>query len=232
MKFDSRELGDKRAGGAAPSGGLALDIDETLAWTVGLWFRLLSERFGNPEYLTPRELETKYEFTFRVPYWQGPEVLEFMERERANPERQLEIEVMPGALDGVAAILGSGQSLACYLTTRPVAVAEATALWLRRVGFPDLPVLARPEAVGFQHGDQWKVDEAHRLFPHVSGIIDNSGSVVRLFGSDYPGRVYHFSAKERIREDLGDRLVACATWSDVAREVVQQRAREVALGAS
>ena len=50
--------------------GLALDIDETLSWTVGFWVEQLQKEFGNPENLSTQELVTKYRYVQSVPYWQ------------------------------------------------------------------------------------------------------------------------------------------------------------------
>ena len=229
MHTDCRDTGaDKARGDSAPLvGGLAVDVDETLGWTVGLWFRLLSERFGNPENLSPRQFEAKYEFTYRVSYWQAQDVNEFMDQQRSDPNRQLEVELMPGAVEGMRAIRACGQELDCYLTTRPQCVSEATALWARRNGLPDLPVTAKPDEIPFSQGNQWKVDVLLKLFPKVGGIIDNSGDLINLIPADYPGLVFHFGANARIREDLGDRLIPCATWADVAREVGIQHARNL-----
>jgi hypothetical protein len=39
--------------------GLALDVDETLSWTVGYWIAEMQARFGNPESLSVEELIAK-----------------------------------------------------------------------------------------------------------------------------------------------------------------------------
>lgn len=43
--------------------GIALDIDETLSWTIGYWVEKMQELFGNPENLTVRQLIEKYRYT-------------------------------------------------------------------------------------------------------------------------------------------------------------------------
>ena len=42
-------LAELRANGRR---GLALDIDETLAWTIGAWVERMQVLFGNPEKLS------------------------------------------------------------------------------------------------------------------------------------------------------------------------------------
>ncbi|MCA9067078.1 MAG: hypothetical protein KDA96_28650, partial [Planctomycetaceae bacterium] len=47
--------------------GLALDIDETLAWTVGHWAAELKRRFGGPEGMSVEEIVDKHKYTQHVP---------------------------------------------------------------------------------------------------------------------------------------------------------------------
>ena len=53
--------------------GLALDIDETLSFTIGFLIEKLVEKVGNPENLTVKEIARKYRHTDNVPYWQNNE---------------------------------------------------------------------------------------------------------------------------------------------------------------
>jgi len=72
--------------------GVALDIDETLSWTVGYWVEQMQLNFGNPENLTVRQLIEKYRFTQNVPYWQTEEAIEWMDEHRNSNEIQ---ELLP-----------------------------------------------------------------------------------------------------------------------------------------
>lgn len=44
---------------ATQAQGIALDIDETISWTVGWWMEHMLQLFGNPEGLTPKEMADK-----------------------------------------------------------------------------------------------------------------------------------------------------------------------------
>jgi len=57
--------------------GLAVDIDETLSWTIGYWIEEMQNKFGNPENLTIKEMVEKYRYTQNVPYWQHEEALQW-----------------------------------------------------------------------------------------------------------------------------------------------------------
>ena len=50
--------------------GIALDIDDTLAYTDYHYFAAMS-RFANPEKLTRKELIKKYKSFRNVPFWQS-----------------------------------------------------------------------------------------------------------------------------------------------------------------
>jgi len=53
--------------------GLALDIDETLSFTIGFLIEKLIKKVGNPENLTVKEIARKYRHTDNIPYWQNNE---------------------------------------------------------------------------------------------------------------------------------------------------------------
>lgn len=48
--------------------GLAVDIDETLSWTLKYWVEKMAEKFGNPENLSVLEIIKKYRYSQNVPY--------------------------------------------------------------------------------------------------------------------------------------------------------------------
>eukprot|EP00667_Euglena_gracilis_P022326 EG_transcript_24797 len=91
--------------GDQPRSGLALDIDETLAWTVGHWLARMQTLFGNPEGLSPEAMAEKYHLAQYVPYWQGrPEVEEWMNAQRTSNAMQEELPLIEGAVATVADI--------------------------------------------------------------------------------------------------------------------------------
>lgn len=59
--------------------GIAVDIDETLSWTVGYWVEQMQEKFGNPEKLSIKEMIEKYRYTQNIPYWQSAEALKWID---------------------------------------------------------------------------------------------------------------------------------------------------------
>ena len=205
-----------------PSGsspGLVLDIDETLSYTKLHWIRELQRLFGNPENIPAEELARKYKLAQDAPYWkENPEALKWMDVTRSNPEAQLNLPLIEGALEGVRQ-LQDIVPVYGYLTIRPESVSMATKSWLSDVGFPDLPVISRPDFVNFMEGNKWKACVLHKLFPHVRGIVDDSPSVARNVTASYPGLVFLFD-HDRFEDDPSrSNVVPSKTWTDVLENV-------------
>jgi hypothetical protein len=69
----------------------AVDIDETLAWTVGHWVKQMQILFGNPEQFSVQEMVNKYQYTQNIPYWQSKEILAWAEKQKQSSRDQLDI---------------------------------------------------------------------------------------------------------------------------------------------
>lgn len=233
--LDEEELLFRTSLPSSPS--LAFDIDETLSWTIGWWLERLQTLFGNPEGLSIVEMEKKYKLAQYVPYWQTPEVQAWMERHRTDNDVQLELPLIAGAVDGVAALArGGGVSrteaaampLAGYITVRPRGVKAGTVQWLAEKGFPTLPVLTKPDTVPFSEGNAWKGRVLGRLWPRVSGIVDDNPKVLAGLPPNYPGVLFLFGHHDdgggliASRPDV--KVVLCPTWPDVVAAVSARRA--------
>src|SRR4030042_3995792 len=57
--------------------GLAIDIDETISFTLLSWEKYLIKRFGNPENLTVLQIHKKYGYFQN--YWTNPKPQKWME---------------------------------------------------------------------------------------------------------------------------------------------------------
>lgn len=77
--------------------GLALDIDETLSWTIGWWVNRMQTEFGNPEGLSVEALVAKYRYAQLVPYWQTEEAIKWMDRHREDNNIQEELPLIENA---------------------------------------------------------------------------------------------------------------------------------------
>ena len=135
--------------------GLVLDIDETLAATNVAWFQRLAELFGKPPDMSIDQLIETYHFAQHVPCWQTTEAADWMAAQRISPEAQDDLPVISGAVEGVRKLQEITQVVG-YLTVRPVSVAKNTIAWLKASGFPELPVVSKPDDIPFQEGNTWK----------------------------------------------------------------------------
>merc|ERR1712012_844151 len=98
---------------------------------------------GNPEGLSAEQICSQYRLAQYVPCWRdSPDAQEFMQQLRDDPQEQLGIKPIEGALESVRK-LQEVVPVVAYLTVRPQSVAEVTKEWLQKHGFPDLPVVAK-----------------------------------------------------------------------------------------
>lgn len=132
--------------------GLALDIDETLSWTLYHWISEMQKHFGNPENLTIKQLIAKYRYTQNVPYWQTEEALQWMESNRHSDELQERLPLIEGADQAVQRI-NHIIPIVAYITTRPNTVITGTKQWLDKHNFPEAPIITRPPYVEHNQGN-------------------------------------------------------------------------------
>lgn len=197
--------------------GLALDIDETLSWTIGIWIQRMQEKFGNPENLSVEEMIAKYRYSHNVPYWKTDEAWEWMEAMRNSDDFQRELPVIEDAIHYVTRI-DSLIPIVAYLTIRPHVVRPGTIDWLIKHGFPKAPVICRPASISQPQGNKWKALMLKSLYPKVLGIIDDNKSVVENLEPGYEGVIFLYR-----NETFGSELnvVCCGDWEDVYKKVRQ-----------
>jgi len=196
--------------------GLALDIDETLSYTLQYWIHVLMEEFGNPEGLTALEIIAKYRYAQEVPYWQTPEALGWMEQARNSNELHEQFPLIENA-DTHSQKINQTIPIVAYPTNRPINVAEGTRNWLQKHKFPKASIIARPEEIQHSDGNKWKAEVLEFLYPEVAGIVDDNPGLIDCLSESYPGTVFYFDAKKAPQTNID--VIACKTWNDVVREV-------------
>lgn len=206
--------------------GLVVDIDETLAASNLYWAGRLADLFGNPEGLTASETIAKYEFCYRVPYWQG-DALQWVEEHIKSANAKLEIPAVEGSLEG-ALRCAKELPLIGYLTGRPCNTNTGTQAWLDREGFPEAPLLAAPpKSLLREHeieSNEWKALCLERMYPWVLGIIDDNVQVVEYLSDDYAGTVFLYNHDEYCG-NASTKVVCCPSWSTIPSEVARLRRR-------
>ncbi len=195
--------------------GLAVDIDETLSWTIGYWIEEMQNKFGNPENLTVKEMAEKYRYTQNVPYWQHAEVLEWIDEKINSNETQEDLPLIEGSsayLNRINQII----PVAAYITIRPERVLEGTNNWLKKHNFPIAPVICRPNELAHSNGNEWKAKVLEELYPKVLGIIDDNAKLLQFLSPEYKGRVFLYDHHDNLGFSFA---VACKDWLKVYKEV-------------
>ncbi|KAL7562892.1 hypothetical protein ACA910_000265 [Epithemia clementina (nom. ined.)] len=208
---------------AGKPAGLVIDIDETLSATNVAWFERLVELFGlPPEGLDIPQLIQKYSLAQNVPHWNSQEAaLDWMKCQRDSLEAQKGLPLIPWACDGVN-VLAQIVPILGYLTVRPVRVVEPTIQWLRENGFPQVPVIAKPNNVPFAQGNEWKGQVLRELISSgITGIVDDNPKVSIHAGADYPGILFLFGHS---RCPAGaEHAIPCETWDSLVNEAGARR---------
>ena len=200
---------------------MVLDIDETLSATNLAWFeRLITLHGMPPENLDVHGLISKYHLAQNVPHWQTDAAQEWMKTQRESKTAQEGLPLIPGAVEGVRELSKIIQIIG-YLTVRPVGVTEPTIQWLSSHGFPPAPVIAKPNTVPFEKGNEWKGEVLNDLFPHVLGIVDDNPKVALYSGQKYSGTIFLFGASTVPKEI--HYAIPCSTWKDVVHEAAARK---------
>lgn len=197
--------------------GLALDIDETLSWTVGYWMEMIIKIFGNPaEGLTVHELVEKYRYTFNVPTWDREEVRNWVEDAIHSEELHEEIPLIENANTMVQKI-NEIIPIVAYITARPESITEVTKRWLAKHNFPMAELIMKPVDVPVFEGSKWKAGVLQYLAPEVLGIIDDNPHLPEHIGFDYPGIIFLYNNSSHANESSN--IIPCQTWDDVLAKV-------------
>jgi len=195
--------------------GLAVDIDETLSWTVGHWVEQMQNKFGNPENLSVKELIEKYRYTINVPYWQSDEAMKWIDSQISSNEVQENLPLIEESniyLDKINQII----PVSAYITVRPQSIIKGTKRWLDKHNFPDAPIICRPTDIIFENGNKWKAEILNELYPKIKGIIDDNAKLLKYLGKDYKGVVFLY---DHTQVDTNTKAIACKHWLNVYEEV-------------
>jgi hypothetical protein len=195
--------------------GIALDIDDTLSDTLNHFTKLLQEKFPNPEGLTREEVVKKYRIVPNMPFWQTPEVKEWLDAQAVSNEAQEAVAVIAGAPEIVAKI-NTVVPVRMYITSRPSIVAEGRERWLKKYGFPPAELITRPHSKMKIDGNAWKAAILKERYPEIIGIVDDNPEIIKALGSDYQGTVFLFGDHYPAQPDGGAHFIHCPTWDDVA----------------
>jgi hypothetical protein len=196
--------------------GIAFDLDETCSWTVYHWVEEMQELFGNPEQLTTLEMVEKYQYVQNVPYYDTPEVNDWIEKMLTSNELQVELPLIPGVKDHIESI-GQIIPVRCYLTIRPDTIVDGTREWLEKHQFPEAAIFAKPVSIDKLDGNRWKANILQQSYPIIKGIVDDNQGLVKELPDDYLGKVFLFGHESF--NGKNDFTIPCKDWSTVYQEI-------------
>lgn len=196
--------------------GLALDIDETLSFTIGGLVDGLAKEFGNPENLTVEEIVKKYKHTDKIPYWQSKEHDELIDKILTDEKIQKDLPLIKNS-NSLANKVNGIIPIVSYITIRPRIIFEATKYWLKKNNFPKAPTILKPKNIFRRMGNKWKAKVLEYLYPEVLGIVDDNPSLVKNLSKNYKGTIFLYDHTETDRKDI--KVVPCKDWNQVLVEV-------------
>ncbi len=195
--------------------GLALDIDETLSWTAGLWVDELSKKFGNPENLSAKQILQRYKFIQNYPHWQNDKALAWINKARNSDKLQEKLPLIENA-NHIVNKIHKIIPIVCYLTIRAENVKTGTQNWLKTHGFPDAPVITRPKRLNHDEGTKWKAKTLNFLFPEVLGLVDDNPAILNFLPKNYKGLIFLY---QNFAENQKLKVFICKKWDDVFKKV-------------
>ncbi len=196
--------------------GLALDIDETLSFTIGGLVDGLAKEFGNPENLTVEEMVRKYKHTDKIPYWQSKECDLVIDKILTDEKIQKDLPLIKNA-NSLANKVNEIISIVSYITIRPRIIFEATKYWLKKNNFPKAPTILKPKNISRRMGNKWKAKVLEYLYPEVLGIVDDNPGLVKNLSRKYKGTIFLYDHTETERKDI--KVIPCENWNQVLVEV-------------
>lgn len=197
---------------------IALDIDETLAWTIGHRVKELQKIFWNPEKLSVEEMIAKYRYTQNVPYRQTDEAIQRMHDSMHSNQLQKKLPIIQWAKEWVNKI-NEIVPIAAYITVRPTIVWEWTKIRLKESWFPDAPIIMKPESIPKEEGNKRKALVLEKLSPKILGIVDDNDGLVEHITKEYPWIIFLYSHDKVKEEHQEKNVIACKSRSDVYQEV-------------
>lgn len=198
--------------------GLALDIDNTLSDTSIVWVEKIALALGNPEGLTSEEFTKKYSYGRGVSYWAKEDYERVSLTLRQSNEFYEDLPLIENAnkqVEKINAII----PIVAYITARNMEVIKSTEEWLKKHNFPKSKIICRPDEIDVMEQFEWKAKLLEKMYPSVSGIVDDSIGLVNALSKGYKGTVflYNYNGVDEIRNDI--KVVICEDWNKVLEKI-------------
>jgi hypothetical protein len=199
--------------------GLVIDLDETLSGTIHYMVGELAKLYGNPQNLSVEELRERI-IAHDIPFWKLEEVQKWGLQALESEEMAEEYPIIEGS-DKAVAKIDQVIPVVGYLTLRQTSIRNATRRWLKKHGFPDEPVITRPNNLKLEEGMKWKADTLAYLYPQAIGLIDDTLDIFNYLPGSYQGTIFLYGKTDYPKSDLN--IIPCKTWDDVYQKVIEHQ---------
>ena len=196
--------------------GLALDVDDTLSGTLVFVIEKLLKELGSPEKLTALEIKNKYLHSNNIPYWHDEAANKVIEDVILVNEKQKELPLIENA-NKIVQEINKIIPIVAYITVRPTNVIDGTRFWLKKHGFPEAPIIAKPININRNTGNKWKAKVLEYLYPQVVGIVDDNPGLIDFFSKKYKGVDYLYGGAKTERKDI--KVIPCDDWETVIKKI-------------
>lgn len=189
-RFEEAVHHDVSLGRIKNIGGLAVDIDDTIARTGFLW-GIMGARIANiedPGHQSFSDVSGDERIALALKLNSIMPHLREDWHDGIGPCQIAHLAVTK---------LHLHKRLACYLTMRDSGLEAITERFIKENGFPDLPIIHPPEGLKDTQAKKiWKANFILNSPLHIGGIIDDDEVVIRrLIEAKYRQRLYHMDIK-------------------------------------
>ncbi len=202
--------------------GLAIDIDDSLSETTAAFIERLSQDFPPPTgmHITVESAKRHYALNGEPIYWGGlPEARLLYKTMAYDPAFHRTFSPMKGAREGIQLLEEAGL-VSCYVTARTDDMEQETREWLEEHGFPQKPIMLRDRTIADLHHTTWKAMVLERLYPIVSGALDDNTGIARHAERlQYRGKFFLFGPGSEEYESQNGNVIPIRDWQE-APEII------------
>jgi len=201
-------------------GGLAVDIDDTLADTAGTCIRLMFQEFGAPPGETWETLLARYHQPDRVEAWKDTPASDWLQERLADPDFLLALESITEASQQISRI-AEQVPISVYISSRLDTHQKTTEDWLKKHNFPPAPLVTRPDKVRERH---WKLEYLAQHFPNIWGLVDDDIDANLLTQTSYRGKLFLIGRTAELRESIFQpQVVNVKSWEQFYNWIVEEK---------
>lgn len=199
---------------------LAVDLDETVAATVNYMLEQIFAMFGNEEWLSVDDNVKKYQYAQNIPHTRIEDIKAWINVMKFDNDFHIRLPLLWNCNE-ILAQINEIIPIKAYITARPEAVRQWTQTWLDKHWFPQAELIMKPDVLAYSENDQnRKANTLKKLYPEISGIIDDHQWLVSQLAPDYQWTFYLFWHKTV--ENTPINVIPCTDRNDVLKNIKEE----------